>query len=816
MHLRLIIRQIMHARQQALVVVLCVALSIMGLVAIGGLRESVEASVSASARELAAGDIVISSNDPLGPAIAGEIAALEAEGMEGAAYYELLSVVQAGNGSMLAGLKVIEPGYPFYGTVELGSGEPFEVRQGEVIVEQQLLDRLGIGIGSRVQIGLANFTVADTVVREPDRGNEVFSLGPRIFVSAADKEALGLFVAGSRIEYTYLLKVPPERMEEAEERLSVAAVPREERVRTALQASSRLQRFIDNFLFFLSLVSVFTALLAGFGIYSTIDAFLRERTKSIATMKTVGATARFIMRQYLSLTLALGAAGTLLGISAGLALQQLLPTLFAGLLPGEIVMRVSWPAILQGMVLGILITLLFAALPLLALRELKPLAIFRDDEMRARSWQRIAVGAAVLVFFGTLIALQFGDPLLSLLLTAGIILLTGAAALLTEIALRALRRSRLPALALRQAVRGLFRPGNATRLSIVTLGTALAFLFAIILIESNLAASFVDSYPPGSPNLFIIDIQPSQVATLRGILPEGTVFYPIVTARVLSINGEPVTRSRQRTGDSITREFRMTYREGLLPTESLVDGDGLFGAYDVPVSVHTDFVEMSGVGIGDTIVFNVQGVPLEARVASIRTSQEGSLTPYFYFVFPPDVLEKAPTTLFTAVAVEKDGIAPLQTRIAQALPTLTVIDVTQVIETLAGLLRRISRIVRFFTGFAIAAGVLIVISAALATQYARTREAVYFKVLGGTGRFVRTVFAAENLMIGALSAMIGLAIAQAGSYLLVTRSFGLQYTPAPVMSLLMVLGAVAIIVITGILTSRKILNRKPVHFLHEE
>jgi putative ABC transport system permease protein len=824
---RFIMRQITGAKRQCAVFVVCVALSMVTLVSLGSFSRSVQSSLLRDAKSLHAADITLHAHAPLPAAVASE---LDREVKSGrlvtARYYEFYSVVRktTGEGSLLSDLKVVEPGYPFYGQVLLGSGRPFHevLKPGSVIVEQPLLDRLQLHVGERLRIGSATLTIADTVLQEPDRPVNFFALGPRIFISSGDLGSLALLGVGSRVEYMTLAKVnKPHLLDGVLQRLKAAAAGTGVRVDSYKSADSRVKRFFDNLLFFLNLTGIFTLLLSGFGIQSSLFALLKEQEKTIAVMKAVGARSRFIIGHFLAVTLLLGLIGTVVGLIASLLLQGFLPTLFRGLIPGHITLRVSGWAVVEGAAIGLLVVLLFTALPLYRLKEVKPRSIL-GGQGEERFWTRSTwtIAGIATCFFAAMVLIRISDLKTGLYFLLGVAALVAASFLLATATLYILRRREVRNLQLRQALKGIFRPRNASRSIIVTLSAALAVIFAITLLERNLDASFVESFPQGAPNVFFIDIQPSQKDDFAKSLGRRGEFFPVVRGTVQSVNGEPIDpeKERQARGDNLGREFNLTYRDTLLQDERIISGKSLFRSdWGMPqVSVLDTVLKMHSMKIGDTISFKVQGIPIEARISSVRTRTSGGITPYFYFVFQPSVLADAPQTLFCAARIDRSRIGAIQNRIVNRFPNVSVIDLTETAAIFARIMGRLSVIVRFFTSFSIVAGILIVVSSVFATRYARIQEAVYFTILGARRRFVVAVFAAENLLLGVVSALIAVGMAQAGSWIICRHLFNLDYRPYLGQSIMLVLATVLLVICVGMAASISILRQKPVAFLREQ
>ena len=293
LHKRFIVRQITRSGKQAAIFVLCVMLSVVSLVSVGGFGESIRRSLLRDARALHGGDIILNAHTPFSEPLAAAVSRLTARGeAKSLRVLEFNSVVlnEKKDTSLLSNLKVVESGYPLYGKVTLASGRDFGavLRPGSVIVEPVLLDRLHLAVGERIHVGNATLVIHDVVVREPDRPVSFFSFGPRIFIHMADAQSLGLVGQGSRIDYTMLLKVREGADAGKIAETLKSSAGREERVETYRSARSRIKQFFDNFLFFLSLVAIFIMILSGIGIHSSLTALIREKRRSIAVMRAVG------------------------------------------------------------------------------------------------------------------------------------------------------------------------------------------------------------------------------------------------------------------------------------------------------------------------------------------------------------------------------------------------------------------------------------------------------------------------------------------------------------------------------------------------
>ena len=824
--IHLVRRQLAGSLHQAAIFVLCVVLSLVTLVSLSGFSQSVHFSFLKDARQLHAADIIIHSHSPFSKPLLQELAVQEKQQkVASARSYEFYSVLRTakGDASLLSNLKVVDPGYPFYGTVELASGRSFAhvLTRGSIVVEQALLDRLHLKVNDRVRINKAAFTIRDAVLLEPDRPVNFFSLGPRVFIPASDLASLELVGKGSRVDYTIFVKVMDQKdLDKIALRLKTASLLDRERVETYRTAGSGVKRFFDNFLFFLNLIGIFTLLLAGIGIQSSLTAFLMEQERTIAIMKAVGAGSPFIMKNYFALVSILGLIGTLIGLGISFLLERLLPGLFQGLLPATIELTVSGAAIAEGVLLGCVVVVLFTFLPLLRLKEVRPRAIFGKTGPEGRNGYTVLLAAAIAIFFTLLVFWRLQEVKTGLYFVLGVASLIIVSLGLTEGVLKLLRNLRPGNLVLRQALKGLFRPQSATRAIIVTLAASLAVIFSITLVEKNLDATFVSSYPPDSPNVFFVDIQREQRNAFALELGRPAIFYPLVRGTVMQINDVAIDREQehQKRGDNLGREFNLTYRDRLLDDERIIAGKSLYqkDRQGPQVSVLDTVIKMHDMKVGDRITFRIQGIPLEARISSIRTRTKASLQPFFYFVFQPEVLQDAPQTLFTALRIDKGQIPPLQNRIVTVFPNVSVIDVSETIAVFSKIMARLSTIVSFFTLFSVFAGILIIISSVFATRYTRIQEAVFYTILGARGRFVLMVFGVEGMFIGLASAAIALALAQTTGWIVCTYALDVDFHPFINTSLVMALLTMLMVVVVGLVAAIPILRHKPAAFLREQ
>ena len=347
--------------------------------------------------------------------------------------------------------------------------------------------------------------------------------------------------------------------------------------------------------------------------------------------------------------------------------------MMAPFLPADLSLHVSWTGVLEGVALGFVVVMIFSFLPLNRLKEMRPMMIFRNpSSVGSKKRPYYLSGAFVLIFFFGVVLWHMHDVRFGLYFVGGIAALVIVATLLAQLTLWAIGRRPVHHLVLRQAIKGLFRRGNATRSIIITLTVSLSVIYANYLIEKNLDAAFVQSYPKEAPNTFFVDIQPDQKKAFMGMLGRKTPLYPIIRARIAAINGVPINRQKERKKrrDNFSRVFNLTYRHYLLEDETLVKGESLFNDNwsDFQVSILDTVAEMHPMDIGDTISFKIQGVPLSAQVSSIRTRTRSSFSPFFYFVFPGKSARASPPNFLCRIESTARAIGELTTQYRLAIP----------------------------------------------------------------------------------------------------------------------------------------------------
>jgi putative ABC transport system permease protein len=402
----------------------------------------------------------------------------------------------------------------------------------------------------------------------------------------------------------------------------------------------------------------------------------------------------------------------------------------------------------------------------------------------------------VLALVAFLVLARMADRQTGLYCLGGMVALAFLASILASSALALARRLRIGPLLPRLALRGLSRPGNASAAVITTLATALALLLTMFLVRKNLEDNYIASFPPDAPNVFVLNIQKDEEERFQQLVAVPCRLYPVIRGRLKAINGQPVAAERDGKPaiDTLTREFSLTYQDELLADEHLIAGKSLFkkdddGNMAPQVSVLNTVRDMGKMRLGDVLTFSIQGVPLEAEITSIRARNHAGPSPFFFFVLPPQYLAKAPQNAFAAIKVPPDKVAGLQNLLAAKMPHLSVLDLGTLAAEMGNITGKFVRLINFFAGLSIVAGLLILWGSLLASRLPRLAEAVYYRVMGASRAFILVVFLVENLALGLTASLVAMVIAQPAAWLLCSHGLNLDYRPFWIASLILAAGA---------------------------
>ncbi|MBD1391779.1 ABC transporter permease [Mucilaginibacter glaciei] len=830
---KMAVRDSRRNRSRLLLFISSIVFGIGALVAIYSFRYNIQNDVDNQAATLIGADLTISGNK----APDGELKTLtDSLGDDRSQERSFASMVlfPKSFGTRLVQVRALQGGFPYYGeleTVPLHAGSTF--KKGKyALVDKTLMMQFNAKVNDSVKVGNETFVIAGLLNKAPGQTGISSGIAPVVYIPLQYLEQTGLAKLGSRITYSYFYKFNNTR---AIPKLIKTLDPKLEKdgfnYDTIATRKENTGRSFEDLSRFLSLVGFIALLLGCVGVASAINIYIREKIRSIAIMRCMGVKASEAFLIYLIQIAGIGLVGSIAGAALGTGIQHLLPMVLKDFLPITISVSISWMAIWQGIVLGLIISVLFALLPLISIRNISPLNTLRlsfDDTTTIKDPLRWLVYSLVLLFIVSFSYLQLEDWTGAVVFTIGIAI---AFLILTAIAWLLIRFTRLLIMSSwsyiwRQGFANLYRPNNQTIILTVSIGLSTAFICTLFLIQQLLISQVTLSTGDNQSNMILFDIQTSQKKAIADLTRKQGLKVlsqvPIVTIRLDKVNGKTAADVKKDTTLKInphvfTYEYRVSYRDSLTASEKITSGEWIgktIPGKDVPVSAEERFAERAKVKVGDKLIFNVQGVLMNAYVASIRKVNWNKISTNFQIVFPTGVLEDAPQFNVLLTHVPNNTVsAKLQQVVVQQFPNVSIVDLGLVLSVLDELLDKIGYVIKFMSGFSIITGIIVLISSVRISKYQRIQESVLLRTLGASRKQIFAITALEYLFLGTLSALTGIIIAIGASWLLAVYRFDMPYhvNLLPVVAIFFAITLLTVII--GLLNSRGILNKPPLEVL---
>ena len=828
------------SRARFLFVVLAVAVGVGSLTGVRGFSRSFRHMLLAQARTLMAADMTARVFALPNAEQQAALDRLEARGVRRTWITETVTMASsaATPNPLLISVKAVDPKvYPFYGSVTLDPPRALRdaLTASSVVVSDDLLVRLRVQTGDTLRIGGQDFRIAGTLVSEPDRMTGSLNVGPRVMITREGLDRTGLIGIGSRASERYLFALPAAGKPDASQvrRTLKLAFP-EATLADYRETHPIITRGLDRSTTFLSLIGLIALVIGAMGVASAMHGHLQQKLDSIAVMKCIGARSGQIMRIYTAQTLMLGLAGGLAGAGFGFAVAAAFPRFLAKYFQMEATAYWDpWPAA-QGIAVACLVTLLFTLPPLLSIREIKPALVFRRDvEAAPKSGRGPAALTRAAILLGTggvAVTLTEGDLRDRLItgayFTGGLAVGIALLGLAGWLALRACRvvlqraGSRLPG-AVRHGIANLYRPGNQAQAAVVALGVGVMFTLTVFLVQTALVEQIRGSAPPGLPNVFLLDIPGNQRAALSELIGRqpGVKEAPdvafAVAARIATVNGAPLEdRPHIRR---FLRTRSVTTVDALPPDAIVLEGSWWKpGNRDPQVCVQEEAARTLSLKPGATIDWIIWNRTIRTRVACIERTESVRMTGRFEFLFSPGPLDGLPAVYYGSARVRPPDVPALQRVVYEKFPTVTVVNVADVMQIIDDVVQRIAAVIRFISAFTILAGAVMVASSVAGTRFRRMREVVTLKTLGATRRRIAWVFSIEFLALGAVAGIMGTALASGFAALVLERLLEIHFRPDAVTNGVAVLVSAGTATAAGWLASFRVLGRKPLEILREE
>jgi putative ABC transport system permease protein len=724
-----------RSRGRLLLFSMSIVLGIAAMVAIGSFGRNLEQAAADQTKALLGADLMVQSRDELTPEQTEFLDTIGGDFSEQILFSSMIYFPR-GEGTRLAQVGALAGAFPYYGEVETRPAEGWQrFQRGEgVLVEESLMLQFNARVGDEIKVGKLTLPIVGALIKVPGDNEFFASLAPRVYLRMEQLDATGLIGESSLARYRRYYQFASEA--EVETAVRAVEAKRNElrlRVDTVEERKEDLGAALRNLQRSLNLGGFVALLLGAIGIASAIQVHIQQRLDSVAMLRCLGATARQAFFVYLIQGAALGLVGVGAGTVLGVAFQQTLPWLFADLIPVEVKFSIAAASVLRAAAAGFFICMLFALLPLLRVRTISPLAVFRRDleHTPTRDPWLYAVYAAIaggVVWFSISQTGQWRHGLGFAAGLAGALLVLFFVARMIVWGVRRMTWTRLP-FVWRQGLASLHRPNNRTLLLMVSLGLGTFLMLTLYLVQFSLIRELTPENQAAKPNAVLFDIQVDQLAGVQKILQEQNLpvldVSPVVTMRIQSVKGRPtqeLLRDWRGRNWVLRREYRSTYRANLTAAEKLLSGEWIGSAAPaaerIPVSVEESIVRELDLALGDEIVFDVQGIPLKTRLASVRQVDWRRVQANFFVVFPTGVLEEAPGfSIITTHVNDSQQSAAMQRAVVKEFPNVSSVDFTLILRLIEGIVSKLSIGIRFIALLTVGTGIILLITAVLNSRF---------------------------------------------------------------------------------------------------
>lgn len=836
-------------RSRLLLFTSSIILGIAALVAVYSFRDNLQRDINDQAKLLTGADLTIDSRNAIRKPVAAMLDTLGDQRAKQLDFASMLYFVKS-QGSRLVQIKALQGDYPFYGELETTPAKAAKaIKNGRnALVDRTVMLQFKAKPGDSIKVGKLSFAIAGFLDNAPGQTGFSTTIAPVVYIPLQYLPETGLATFGSRIHYSYFYQFnQPEQLPVLLKKLQ-PLMDREgldlETVESKKRSTGRSFQDLSRFL----ALAGFVALLLGcIGVGSAIHVYVNEKIAAISTLRCLGVKAWEAFFIFLIQITFIGLAGAIAGAALGTGIQFLLPVVLKDFLPVEFTMQVSWIAILQGILTGLIISVLFALPSLLAVRLVSPLNAIRlsfEPVQASKEPLKWLVYFAIFLFITGFSYLQMESWIQAFTFSGSIIAAIAVFYGLSVLLLFLVRKTLSSGLSYtwRQGFSNLYRPNNQTLMLIVSIGLSTALIATLYFVQGILISKVSLSTGKTQPNMVLFDIQSNQESSVAALTKQYRLplmnQVPVITMRLEEINGKNAAdlakadslkaqpkgdgnQRRESPGRAFKGEMRATYQDKLTPAETITSGKWT-GRVNSPsdkiyVSLDQGYAERINVKIGDRITFNVQGMLIPTIVGSLRKVDWGRVQTNFRVVFPLGVLEEAPKfhVIMTRVPDMKVS-AEFQSQVVRNFPNISVIDLGLVLQVLDELLGKISFVIRFMASFSMITGWIVLVSAVRSSKNQRLREIVLLRTIGARGGQILRITAIEYLFLGLFSAAAGMIMAITGSWALAVYSFGTAFQP-PVVPALLLFGSVTlIVVITGMLSSTGVLRRSPLEVLRKD
>ncbi len=834
---KMAVRDARYGARKLLLSMSCVVLGVASYVAVASFSKNLQDAVERQSKSLLGADLALQSRQPFSQEAEALFRSLGGQQSRETGFSSMAYFPGAGK-TRLVQVRALEGAFPYYGTLETepaSAGLTFQ-QGADALVDETLLIQFGAGLGDTIRIGDQDFRIAGKLRKIPGESIAFSLISPRVYIPLARLDPTELLQKGSIVRYKVYFKLDPsidvdQLVKKEEPRWTRLGL----RADTVSRRKATIARNMENLSRFLHLAGFIAILLAGIGVASGVHVYAKEKTSTVAVLRCIGAGPQETVLAYTLQALAIGFLGSCLGALLGFALQTWIPRALRDFLPFSLPTSFVLAGIVWGWVVGMGTAFLFSLLPLLPLRRISPLLALRASYEKTRErtdpllWLNFILIVAAIASFA-MVHIERRYHALWFTLTV-----LGVFALLVLLAkgISTLVRKFLPdswPYPWRQGLANLYRPNNQTTLVMLALGLGTFLIVALYLTQKMLLDQVELRGGRNNPNIVLFDVQKDQKEPVSKLLESfglpRSEEVPVVTMRLAAVKGRSVAELRRERGSgerdwALRREYRSTYRDHLADTEQIVAGTwpAQVGASSnsIPISVEKEIAETLGITVGDELVFDIHGVELTTRVASIREVDWQRVQPNFFVVFAKGTLDHAPQFFVLVTRADtKEMSAQLQRAVVEKFPNVSIIDISLILATVDAILDRVSRAIRSVALLTILTGLVVLAGAVLSSRSQRLRESILLRTLGAPKSQITKIVIVEYFFLGAISGLAGVILAIGASWGLTSYFLGtVSSVPLGPVLIALSLGA-SLAVSVGLLSCYGIFGRPPLEALRAE
>jgi len=811
-----------------------IILGIAAVVSIQLFSENLKQNIKSQSKALMGADFIIDSRQLPSKKVQGIIDSLNVAASE--VNFVSMAAFPKNEGTKLVKVRAIEGDFPFYGELDT---EPVNAAKqyqelGGALVDATLMLQYNLNPGDSIKLGKLTFPIIGALKSVPGSTAISTSVAPPVLIPFRFIEATELLQLGSRKEYQYFFVAPPTLdLELLDKKIDPILDDENADLDTHTSTSERLGRRYENVSRFLNLAAFIALLLGCVGIASSVHIYIKEKLKNVAVLKCIGASRKQTFLIYLIQIVGIGLIGGVIGAAIGTGLQYAFPYILKGFLPFDIEISITAQPLIMGVTLGVLMSVLFALLPLLGTWYVSPLEVLRgtDENLVKPRKARLLTLAAILLFVFLFSFWLLKNALFGLLFTVGILVAFSIMAGISSLFMKLIKKY-FPTnwgFTERQSLLNLFRPNNQTMVLILAIGLGTFLISTLYFTKDILLAKTAIENNSENANIILMDVQTNQKeAVVNTLLPKGLEVIdniPIVTMRMHKIKERLVNDIRKDTTSTTNRwilnhEFRVTYRDSLLASEELTEGTWTGNTPQgapILISISDNIARDADLATGDKVVFNIQGVLMETIIGSVRKVDWGRMQLNFSVVFPTGVLENAPQFNVLTTNVPNEAVsADLQRDLVQKFPNISVLDLRQVYTIIEDILNKISWIINFMAFFSILTGIIVLIGSVRNSKYQRIKESVLLRTLGAKSKQILRITALEYVYLGMLGSLVGILLSLLSSQLLATLLFKEPFIPSLIPFVVFLPGITVLVLLAGLINIRSVLKSPPLEVLRRE